>query len=41
MVNNTGAIRAKEYLDRAELPSEKTFALSKAELGLNISRGLE
>jgi hypothetical protein len=31
MVKNTGAIRAKEYLGRAGLPSGKTFALSKAE----------
>jgi len=30
MVKNTGVIRAKEYLDRPELPREKSLALSKA-----------
>jgi hypothetical protein len=31
MVKNTGVIRAEEYLDRPELPSEKWFGLSKPE----------
>jgi hypothetical protein len=31
MVKNTGVIRAKEYPDRAGLPSEKSSARSKAE----------
>jgi hypothetical protein len=31
MAKNTGVIRAKEYLDRSELPSEKSFAWSRAE----------
>jgi tRNA U34 5-carboxymethylaminomethyl modifying enzyme MnmG/GidA len=31
MVKNTGAIRAKEYLDRPGLPSESSLAMSNAE----------